>query len=336
MNDLTEVIVMAQLIREIVKTDVPYIYDLVKLAAINGKREDGTFNPNKEVGEENYNPSAQIVNIERLGGMTNHSYKVTLNDGTELLVRIPGEGTEEMINRNAERKSTELGCRLHLDSDLYWFGDNGTKVMRFIHSSLPMTETVLRKSANIAQASNIFRTLHTCGVDTGVRFEVFEMAELYEKIILEKHVNLYHDYYDVKQIIFEIKAEVDKNGIVKRVPCHNDSLVGNWVLDENDRLYLIDWEYSGMNEPMWDLSCLSIECGYTEDNDNELLADYFEANPTVEQKKRFLASKLYVDYLWTLWGLTRVPFDGQFMQDYADNRYERLKNNITAYQKVAG
>lgn len=108
-----------------------------------------------------------------------------------------------------------------------------------------------------------------------------------------------------------------------------------WVLDENNRLYLIDWEYSGMNEPMWDLSCLSIECDYTEDNDNELLTDYFGSAPTVEQKKRFIAAKLYVDYLWTLWGLTRVPFDGQFMQDYADNRYNRLKRNIAAYKKVA-
>lgn len=49
--------------------------------------------------------------------MTNHSYKVTLSDGTELLVRIPGEGTEEMISRADERKSTELPCRLHIDSE---------------------------------------------------------------------------------------------------------------------------------------------------------------------------------------------------------------------------
>ena len=89
-----------------------------------------------------------------------------------------------------------------------------------------------------------------------------------------------------------------------------------------------------MNEPMWDLSCLSIEAEYTDNNDDELLRSYFGHEVTTEEKKRFLAAKLYIDYLWTLWGLTRVPFDGDFMQEYADNRYERLKHNIEAYKQL--
>ena len=89
-----------------------------------------------------------------------------------------------------------------------------------------------------------------------------------------------------------------------------------------------------MNEPMWDLSCLSIEAEYSEDEDNILLEYYFQHEPTLDEKKRFLAAKLYVDYLWTLWGLTRVPYDGDFMQEYADGRYLRLKRNIETYNKV--
>lgn len=276
--------------------------------------------------------------------MTNHSYKVTLanpskpeEEPVELLVRIPGEGTEEMISRADERKSTELPCRLGLDSELYWFGDDGTKVMQFIHNPKPMTEAVMRESSNIKQAAKIFKTLHICGENTGVRFEVFEMAALYEKIINENQVQFYDDYGFVKDTVFKIKTQVETEDPVaktRRVPCHNDSLIGNWVLDENDRLYLIDWEYSGMNEPMWDLSCLSIECDYTPENDDELLSDYYGAEPTSTQKKLFIASKLYVDYLWTLWGLTRVPFDGQFMQDYADNRYKRLLSNIEVFKQL--
>lgn len=84
---------------------------------MGGGTAGGTFNPNKPVGSLNYDSDAAITDIERLGGMTNHSYKVTLSDGTELLVRIPGEGTEEMISRADERKSTELPCRLHIDSE---------------------------------------------------------------------------------------------------------------------------------------------------------------------------------------------------------------------------
>lgn len=303
---------MAELKRVIESADIPRLHELMELV----------------FGEGDWNK------IERLGGMTNHSYKITRRDDEEYLVRIPGEGTEEMINRQDERKSTELACKLEIDSPLLYFGDDGCKVMKFIQDPQPMSEEVMQRKENLVQAADIFRKLHSSGVDTGVRFEVFEMAELYERIIREGGVPFYDDYDSVKQTVMDIKAEIDRDGAQPRVPCHNDSLVGNWVLDGNGRLYLIDWEYSGMNEAMWDLSCLSIEADYTTELDDALLAAYYNRYADIFEKKRFIAAKLYVDFLWTLWGLTRVPYDGKFMQDYADMRYERLKNNIEAYKML--
>lgn len=306
---------MAELVREIEQTDIPKLHDLLDLVFKDSEWKE----------------------IKRLGGMTNHSYKITREDGEEYLVRIPGDGTEEMINRLDEKKSTELGCNLGIDSPLLYFGDDGRKVMKFIKDPQPMSEAIMRKRENLIQAAEIFHKLHTCGVNTGVRFEVFEMADLYEKIINEGGVALYADYDEVKQTVMDIKAEVDKDGKAPRVPCHNDSLIGNWVLDGDGKLYLIDWEYSGMNEAMWDLSCLSIECEYGTEEDDELLKNYYAIEGRtagVKEKKQFIAAKMYVDYLWTLWGLTRVPFDGEFMQEYADNRYKRLKENIEAYMKL--
>ena len=89
-----------------------------------------------------------------------------------------------------------------------------------------------------------------------------------------------------------------------------------------------------MNEAMWDLSCFSIEVDYSPENDKNLLSLYFHREETIEEKTRFIATKLYVDYLWTLWGLTRVPYDHDFMQEYADMRYARLKKNIHAYETI--
>ncbi|SCY09476.1 Thiamine kinase [Lachnospiraceae bacterium XBB2008] len=303
---------MAELVRELIVEDIPKVKDLLKKAGRDANYSD----------------------IVRLGGMTNHSYHVMMLDGEELLVRIPGEGTEEMINRSDERKSTELACKLKIDSELLYFGDEGSKVMRFITNPRPMNNDVMKQKEVLIQAAAIFRNLHTCGEDTGVRFEVFEMAGLYEDLIRKGNVVTYDDYEEVKKTVMSIKADIDSNGLTDRVPCHNDSLVDNWVLDENGKLYLIDWEYSGMNEPMWDLSCLSIEADYSSDDDNALLEAYFGRSATVDEQKKFVAAKLYVDYLWTLWGLTRVPFDGQFMQEYADGRYDRLKKNIVAYRNI--
>ena len=170
---------MAELIREIEEVDIPKLKELMQMF----------------FGEGEWNA------IERLGGMTNHSYKITRNDGQEYLVRIPGEGTNEMINRFDERKSTELACRLGIDSQLLYFGDDGRKVMKFIYDPQPMNEEVMCRRENLLQAVDIFRRLHTCGCDTGVRFEVFEMANLYEKIIREGGVAFYDDYESVKKTI---------------------------------------------------------------------------------------------------------------------------------------
>ena len=303
---------MSELVREIIAEDLPIVKELL---AKTGRCKEYTC-------------------IERLGGMTNHSYKVTLEDGEELLVRIPGEGTEEMINREDERKSTELAVSLGIDSELLYFGREGTKVMKFIHDPQKMDEEVMRRPEVLRQAAAIFHKLHYSGVDTGVRFEVFEMADLYEKIIREGGVAMYPDYEEVKNTVMSIKAAVDAGHDPVKVPCHNDSLVGNWVLNGDGKLFLIDWEYSGMNESMWDLSCLSIEADYSAKEDGMLLSAYYGREPSYLEKKRFLAAKMYVDFLWTLWGLTRVPYDGDFMQDYADGRYARIKDNIQKYTEV--
>lgn len=304
---------MAELMRVIESSDIPRIKELLRIVFGNDK----------------------YIEIIRLGGMTNRSYRIVRDNGEIFLVRIPGDGTEELISRSDERKSTELACKLDIDSELLYFGSDGTKVMRFINNPQIMNDEVMRQNSIISQAADIFRKLHTCGCDTGVRFEVFEMADMYENIIKNNNVKLYDDYLEVKKIIMNIKSEIDVQQEPKRVPCHNDCLVDNWVLDENNRLYLIDWEYSGMNEPMWDLSCLSIEAQYTTIEDIKLLNAYYGRSATVEENKKFIAAKLYVDYLWTLWGLTRVPYDGAFMQEYADERYGRLKANILFFNSIS-
>lgn len=85
---------------------------------------------------------------------------------------------------------------------------------------------------------------------------------------------------------------------------------------------------------MWDLADISIEANYNEEQDLILLKKYFCAEPTIYQKQRFMANKLYLDYLWTLWGKTRVPFSGDEMEQYALDRYMRLKTNLKIFEKL--
>lgn len=297
--------------REIIQSDIQPIKNLLKSV----------------LGVDSYE------NIQRMGGLTNHTYRVTLADGKEYVVRIPGEGTEELIVRKDEMVSTKLACDLGIDAKMLYFGEDGSKVTEYIPNAVTMSSETLAEPKHISQMAEIYKKIHTCGVDTGVPFEVFDMAAGYEKIIEENCVPMFDDYAEKKEKVMDIKDEIDTLINAKKVPCHNDPLCENWV-EGDGRMYLIDWEYAGMNDGMWDVADVSIEAGFGEEQDMLLLSEYLERTPTVTDIKHFLASKIYVDYLWTLWAKARVPYDGQPMEDWAVERYARLKDNIKAFEML--
>jgi thiamine kinase-like enzyme len=109
-------------------------------------------------------------------------------------------------------------------------------------------------------------------------------------------------------------------------PCHCDPLCENF-LDAGDRMWVVDWEYSGMNDPMWDLGDLSVEAGFAEGQDEELLKGYFGGAVAAQDRARMVIYKAMCDLLWTLWGLiqhaNRNPADDFWA--YALNRFTRCK-----------
>lgn len=277
----------------------------------------------------------EYKNIERMGGLTNHTYRVTLENDELYVIRIPGDGTEEMIARKDERISTKLACDLGIDAKLLYFGDDGSKVTKHISNAITMNKDLIKEDKHIKQVAKILKKLHSCCVDTHVPFEVFDMAKGYEKIISNNKVSMFGDYEQIKEKIMLIKEEMDSLIEIKKVPCHNDPLCENWV-EGDEKMYLIDWEYAGMNDGMWDLADVSIEACFDHTLEEKLLQEYLNREITLLDWKHFLGNKIYVDYLWTLWAKTRVPYDGESMEIWARERYDRLKENLNEYEKLKG
>lgn len=290
---------------EIIKNDLPLVAELL----------------NKVLGKNDYR------DIARLGGLTNHTYHVTFTNGEEYVVRIPGEGTEEMIVRSDEEKSTRLACDLGVDAKMLYFGKDGSKITEYLKNAVTMSAETLKNPVRIAQVADVFNVMHSSGADTGVPFEVFDMAAGYEKIIADMNVPMFDDYVEKKAEVMAIKTALDAAIDIKKVPCHNDPLCENWVVSDG-KMYLIDWEYAGMNDGMWDVADVSIEACFNDEQDAILLEKYLKRTPSLIDKKHFLASKIYVDFLWTLWAKARVPYDGQPMEDWAVERYARMKDNL--------
>lgn len=273
---------------------------------------------------------SEYKRIERLGGLTNHSYRVDLDNGHVYVFRLPGDGTEELINRSDEKVSTQLACELGIDAQLLYFGPSGEKVTRYIEGAKTLSADSFEDYDILRKAAEVFRVLHTSGVDTNVQFDVFGMAASYERIIRDNAVPLFEGYEEVKTQIITIRNHVTRGETVS-VPCHNDPLCENWVMDIEEKLYLIDWEYAGMNDGMWDLADVSIEAALSDEQDQALLQFYLGREAEPEEIVRFHANKLYLDFLWALWGKARVPFDGEAMEAYGQERYTRLRKNLNVF-----
>lgn len=275
-------------------------------------------------------PNQDILNIQRLGGLTNHSYRVTLSND-DVVFRLAGEGTDALIDRQAEQVATKLASRLGIESDILYFDKEGTKISRYIENAITLSPETIKKTENIKLVAEVLSKLHHSGVDTGVVFDVKQTAEDYEAFIIKSGVPLFFDYQQQKDKVLEYISQYQLTHSAQ-VPCHNDPLSENWIRS-GQKMYLIDWEYAGMNDPLWDVADVSIEAGYSVKEDQLLLETYYGKQPTISQRQRFVVNKIMIDYLWSLWGLTRVPFDDG-MAEYASNRYQRMKRNIEEMEKI--
>ena len=260
--------------------------------------------------------------LERLGGLTNLVFRAG-----DLCLRIPGKGTEEYINRANEavaaREAAKAGVSpqvLHADAD------TGVMVTRFIAGAQTMSPEKFRERAGSpARAGEAFRKLHASGAVFPFRFELFSMIDDYLKVLSTKDVALPAGYHEVVREAGSVRSALAAHPL-PLVACHCDPLCENF-LDTGERMWIVDWEYSGMNDPLWDLGDLSVEGKFDADQDEELMRAYFGGEARPAERGRVVIYKAMCDLLWTLWGLIQLanenPVDD--FRAYADSRFARCK-----------
>ena len=269
---------------------------------------------------------AKECKITRLGGMTNLVHLVETKDAN-IIVRIPGEGTESYINRATELTNATAAWRAGISAEVIWADvKTGVMISRAIDGVETMTPTLFRtRSGSPMRAGKALAKLHNSGETFNFRFELFTMIEDYLKVLSTKDVNLPDGYHDIVKAANPVKEVLDANPI-PLTPCHCDPLCENF-LDDGKNMWIVDWEYSGMNDPLWDLGDLSVEAGMDDTQEAKLLSAYFGAEPTAAQKGRVIIYKAMCDLLWTLWGLIQLaddnPADDFWV--YATGRFERCK-----------
>ena len=133
------------------------------------------------------------------------------------------------------------------------------------------------------------------------------------------------DYGAVVAAAKPLRAALEKNPPAL-APCHCDPLCENF-LDDGQRMWIVDWEYSGMNDPFWDLGDLSVEAGFTQAEDDEMMRAYCQGEVAAAEMGRMVIYKALCDLLWTLWGLIQHANNNpaEDFWAYATGRFDRCQ-----------
>jgi thiamine kinase-like enzyme len=278
------------------------------------------------------NVRREDIKFERLSGaLTNVSYKVTVGRATYVL-RLAGEGTSDYIDRAAEKHNAKVAAAAGINVEVIYFdAENGTMVTRFVEGiSRNGGQDFSRDTGAPIRAAQLLKRVHRLREVFESRFYVFDEIEDYVELLRGWLPALPQKYYEVRQRSRAARRALEASP-VPLVPCHNDPWPGN-LLDVGARTYLIDWEYSGMNDPMWDLGDLSVEAGFGPEQDRLMLEAYCDGAASPALYSRL---ELYIamsDLHWSVWGFVQHTNDNpaEDFWSYALDRLERCTARMSS------
>jgi len=260
------------------------------------------------------------------GGLTNYNYKVTIDDVT-YAVRVAGPGTHLYLDRPAEKHNAQIMADLGISVPIFYYDEfYGHQVCKYIDDSLTLHIPDFQNNPEyLKKAAKVFRKYHTSGQTFTAEFNIMRELDNYLKILREKHSEMYPGSEAILGKVDELKSAFAQYP-QELAPCHNDPLCENW-LDDQKNFYLIDWEYGGMNQPMFDLAALAIEAELSPEQEQFLLREYYDSEITDKQYGMLVINRFLCDALWTYWAILQIATGKSYDEywPYGLNRFNRAK-----------
>lgn len=238
----------------------------------------------------------EIKNITVLKkGMTNRSFLFECQN-QKYIMRIPGEGTDHLINRKEEADVYQaLENRQICDDVLYMNPDNGYKITAYLEDA---TNCDAENWNEVEACMTKLREFHELNLKVDHRFDIFGQIDFYESL-WNGEKSYFKDYEKTKAAIFELKKWIDtleKNETL----VHIDAVPDNFLFTK-DGIRIIDWEYAGMQDPHVDIAMFCIYSLYSREQVDHLIDLYFkgEVSPVIRTKiYAYIAS---AGLLWSNW-----------------------------------
>lgn len=287
---------------------------VVQARVVNAKRyvEINTYEQLRELDEDSNTLNTDIMNIivQALDvkisnitdiivlkkGMTNRSFLFRCG-GRKYIMRIPGEGTDKLINRREEAEVYEvLRGRGICDDIAYINAQNGYKITEYLEGARVCNAD---SEEDIKVCMKKLREFHDQKLIVGHEFDIFKQIEFYESLWGDK-TSIYRDYENTKKNVFLLKKYIDT---VKKEKCltHIDAVPDNFLFTTDGTVRLIDWEYAGMQDPHVDIAMFCIYSLYDREQIDKLIDIYFEGNCPMEIRIKIYSYIAACGLLWSNW-----------------------------------
>lgn len=269
--------------------------------------------------------------ITQIGGMSNKNFLVEYQ-GENYVLRVPGNGSEGMVVRSFEEFNSMEGSKLGINPPVRYFNaETGIKLVDYVKEAETLNSATIQRHDNIKKIAQIYRTLHHSRIRLKNEFNVFREIEKYDLLLKKAGVAMYDGWEDVRPKVMALESLLNDFG-VELHPCHNDAVPENFLKAKDGAVYLIDWEYSGMNDPMADIAALFLESNFTPENQDYMLAHYYEGEIPENTRLRILCYQVLWDYLWAQWTVIKEA-KGDDFGTYGMDRYQRAKDNLIKIQE---
>lgn len=263
--------------------------------------------------------------ISRIGGMSNKNFRVDFN-GKSYVLRIPGPGSEGMVERANEEFNAILGSRMGVNPEIRYFdAKTGVKLADFVDNAETLNAATIQRHDNLKKIAEIYHRVHDAHVRMKNEFNIFREIEKYSRLIENMGATMYDGWKLFKPKVMDLEWRLNSIGI-EMTPCHDDAVPENFIKAQDGTIYLIDWEYSGMNDPMADFAALFIESEFTEEKKDFFLNEYYKGEVPSGIEERILCYEIMWDTLWSLWTVLKEAY-GEDFGSYGLDRFNRAMAN---------
>ena len=230
-----------------------------------------------------------IVEKRLMGGMSNFTYIIEIGS-KRYTFRIPGKNADKFVDRTVEKHNIDLVEDLGLNNKTVYFDiETGYKIAEYIEGK-PLHE--LDPLLFLDQAAEILHKLHESKKISDYDYAPLKRLKLYESYLAKYDFNHSERYLNLKEKFLSYKDKYMDSS--KLVLSHGDSQISNFV-DTVDGLRLMDWEFTGNNDPYYDIACFG-------NNDFNhalaLLPVYLKKTPTLEDYNRLYFFRAFQTLQW--------------------------------------